>query len=646
MSLVPTFYATTTVQLYEDFDALRGKTILILGAATGIGRSAVELALEHGANVVVADWNDCAECLLKPYPGRSLFCKCDVSNWENVLDVFETAYTKFGIIHAVISNAGINTHESLLTAEFDATTNRLQPPSLKSIEVNLIGQLYVTKCALHYFAKWPATHCQLVMTSSAGAFFPAPPIYMYCAAKSGILGLMRALRSEVGKRNVTVNVVAPWLTGAYTHTSSSIPSGICSKAGWSDYWLVTPMLLSEWLQTWGDLPKNSPSGVARALFLPVLRPTLNGKSFFVAGDLVFEFEDSLQQAEPSWMGQELCEQCANGISGNIFRVPRKYTFQLSSGFNGSLGGNFVDTTDVDPDIAAMLNAAADSPFISYDPEFESILRPSPKLELLAGPVDRDLALEGGIYVAKTNSVWFTGIGRGEAGHVVRALNLSDNTIYKPVKDYLVRRPNGGTYYRGHVYIAFWGNRTVTGGVLAINVETGEVETVVNNYFGLSFNSPNDVAWVQRTDPRSGDRRCAMFFTDNDFGAPSLLNETGPAVLPNTVWKFDPDAESLQPVITRTDIPDPNGVAVNLNATKLYVSDTPVSYIRGQGIGTSGSPAIYVYDLTEELVPVNKRLFSFSRSRIPDGIKVDAAGRVWSAEGGRCSGFGGQDSGGV
>jgi NAD(P)-dependent dehydrogenase (short-subunit alcohol dehydrogenase family) len=41
---------------------------------------------------------------------------------------------------------------------------------------------------------------------------------MYYAAKSGILGLMRGLRSEVVKRNVTVNVVAPWLTGAYAHS--------------------------------------------------------------------------------------------------------------------------------------------------------------------------------------------------------------------------------------------------------------------------------------------------------------------------------------------------------------------------------------------------------------------------------------------
>lgn len=99
-------------------------------------------------------------------------------------------------------------------------------------------------------------------------------------------------------------------------------------------------------------------------------------------------------------------------------MPPKYTFQLSPGFNGSLAGSFVDTTDVDPNIAAILTSAAEAPIISYHAEFESIVGPSPKLQLLAGPVDRDFALEGGVYVQETNSVWFTGIGSGEAGHVV------------------------------------------------------------------------------------------------------------------------------------------------------------------------------------------------------------------------------------
>ena len=113
----------------------------------------------------------------------------------------------------MLSNAGAIGSDKLLDDEYDESTGILLPPDLKSIEVNLVGHLYVTKCAMHYFKKWPEVRCQIVYTSSAGAFFPAPPIYLYCTAKSGVLGLMRSLRDDVKKKNATVNVVAPWLTG-------------------------------------------------------------------------------------------------------------------------------------------------------------------------------------------------------------------------------------------------------------------------------------------------------------------------------------------------------------------------------------------------------------------------------------------------
>jgi gluconolactonase len=123
----------------------------------------------------------------------------------------------------------------------------------------------------------------------------------------------------------------------------------------------------------------------------------------------------------------------------------------------------------------------------------------------------------------------------------------------------------------------------------------------------------------------------MFFTDTNF--PYLLNYTGPNDLPNAVWRYDDETKSLIPVIGRADIPDPNGVAVNKESTRLYVTDTPVSYLEGAGPGkTTGSAAIYVFDLNEDLVPINKRLFGFSRARAPDGMKVDVLGRVWTAEG--------------
>jgi NAD(P)-dependent dehydrogenase (short-subunit alcohol dehydrogenase family) len=161
----------------------------------------------------MGDWNESAAAIAEKHPERTLYRRCDVSSWDDVLELFFEGWKRFGVIHSVLSNAGINSHEGLFQDSIDEKSGKLLPPNLKSIEVNLLGQIYVAKCALHFFRKWPDTPCQLAMTSSAGAYFAAPPIHLYCAAKAGVLGLMRAMYPEVAKTNVTVNVVAPWLTG-------------------------------------------------------------------------------------------------------------------------------------------------------------------------------------------------------------------------------------------------------------------------------------------------------------------------------------------------------------------------------------------------------------------------------------------------
>ncbi|KAF8847888.1 hypothetical protein BDZ45DRAFT_733303 [Acephala macrosclerotiorum] len=83
----------------------------------------------------------------------------------------------------------------------------------------------------------------------------------------------------------------------------------------------------------------------------------------------------------------------------------------------------------------------------------------------------------------------------------------------------------------------------------------------------------------------------MFFGDPNFHA---------------VWRFSPSQKLLTPIIPRVDILIPNGICVNKDFTKLY-------------------------DLDEEGWPSNKRLISFGRHEVLDGLHIDDAGRIWTGE---------------
>ncbi|KAF9891616.1 hypothetical protein FE257_003627 [Aspergillus nanangensis] len=265
---------------------LKGRTILITGAATGIGHATVKLAHENGANIIVGDYNKTEGAkLAAELKERILFRKTDVSSFDDVLELFHAGYQHFGIIHAVISNAGMN-QEDLFNDEYNES-GKLRAPSLSSIDVNLRGPIYVVKCAVHYFSKWPEVNCQIVLTASAASYLDTPPLYLYCAAKTGVLGLMRALRSQLPKRNITTNVVAPWMT-------------------------LTSMLIPSIIEAWGELPTNQPVGVARALLLPLVQTDINGKAFFVAGHRIVDFEDKLVETQPLWMGEQLASDIDEG----------------------------------------------------------------------------------------------------------------------------------------------------------------------------------------------------------------------------------------------------------------------------------------------------------------------------------------------
>ncbi|TVY25649.1 Tropinone reductase-like [Lachnellula hyalina] len=267
----------------DELATLHAKTIIVTGGASGIGKATVTIAHRAGANVVIADMNkEAGEQFAAELKERAIFVLTDVSKWDSVMALFETTYAKFKYIDAVYANAGIHGFEGLLENELD-DAGKLKEPSMKSIEINLHGVLYTAKAAIHFFEKNPELKHQLVITGSAASLIDTPPLFNYCAAKAGVLGLMRGLRSVLPEKNISINMIAPWMT-------------------------MSPMMPQFIVDLWAHptaLPANDTDGVARALLIPVVRPELNGRTIWVAGNDAVELEEPLHKSQHLWMGKDL-----------------------------------------------------------------------------------------------------------------------------------------------------------------------------------------------------------------------------------------------------------------------------------------------------------------------------------------------------
>ncbi|KAI4233015.1 MAG: hypothetical protein L6R40_007221 [Gallowayella cf. fulva] len=257
------------------------------------------------------------------------------------------------------------------------------------------------------------------------------------------------------------------------------------------------------------------------------------------------------------------------------------------------------------------------------------------------------AIKGGVWVPDRNEVWFTSSATADTPITISVINLDTFVVTIPDLNPPLANPNGGYYYNGLLYLAFLGNQTVAGGVVSIDPHTNKTTTLLNSYSGLPFNGPDDAVIVptpNKNNNNNNENKTFIFFTDPDYA--QALSIRPNASLPNAVWRFSPQVQSLQPVISRDEIRTPNGIKTNRDNTRLYITDGTQEFqsgpFRGAGTGGAGfgSPAVWQYDIStsitddNDMTPqlVNRRLFSIARNGIPDGIQIDDEANVWTAEG--------------
>ncbi|KAL5528531.1 hypothetical protein ACEPAF_7667 [Sanghuangporus sanghuang] len=202
-------------QLFEYAGRVRGQTVLITGAAKGLGREAAVAFGRYGANIVIGDIDvESAEetvSEVKKVGGDAVAKHCNVLEYDQQAALFQFALSKYGRIDVVIPNAGVTEIASLTTVRLNEQGLPTKP-NLKTVEINLISVLYTTQLAAYYLAKNEneGSLKTLVLIGSMGSIAGIPGAPLYSSSKHAIIGLMRSIKDEFGVKGLRVATVCPW----------------------------------------------------------------------------------------------------------------------------------------------------------------------------------------------------------------------------------------------------------------------------------------------------------------------------------------------------------------------------------------------------------------------------------------------------
>ncbi|MDN7244442.1 SDR family NAD(P)-dependent oxidoreductase [Planococcus shenhongbingii] len=177
---------------------LTNKTIIITGAAQGIGRSIAEHFKAEGAHVIGLDVKDVE---IEGVEYR----RCDVGNFEEVIQVFSDINKDFGSIHALINNAGLSEFKSIWEID-ESDWDRILDTNLKSVFI-------CSREAARYMTEDIRS---IVNMASTRAFMSEPNTETYSASKGGIFALTHSLAATLSEKNIRVNSIAP----GWIHTGS------------------------------------------------------------------------------------------------------------------------------------------------------------------------------------------------------------------------------------------------------------------------------------------------------------------------------------------------------------------------------------------------------------------------------------------
>jgi 3-oxoacyl-[acyl-carrier protein] reductase len=184
--------------------SVNGLTVLVTGAASGMGRATARVFAAEGANVAVTDISaegtQAVADEITANGGTAKAWTLDVANRDDIITVVNDVAAHFGGLDIIVNNAGISVHVAIDDDGYEEAW-------AKGLAVMLTAHPRIIRAALPHLRKSKSPRIvNVASTEALGATALHSP---YSAAKAGVTGLTRSLAVELGREGITVNCICP-----------------------------------------------------------------------------------------------------------------------------------------------------------------------------------------------------------------------------------------------------------------------------------------------------------------------------------------------------------------------------------------------------------------------------------------------------
>lgn len=180
---------------------LAGRVAIVTGGASGLGRGMIELFVEEGAKVVIADVDrEGGEAFAEELGAAAVFQQTDVADADQIQAAIDFAVAEFGGLHVMCNNAGVGgSFKRFLDDDFDDFD--------RVMRVNILGVMLGTQRAARHMMNNGGG--AIVNTTSIGGINAGAGVMAYRATKAAVIHLTRSTAIELARHGIRVNCIAP-----------------------------------------------------------------------------------------------------------------------------------------------------------------------------------------------------------------------------------------------------------------------------------------------------------------------------------------------------------------------------------------------------------------------------------------------------